>query len=111
MPPFLKSESTDNGKDHFIRSIAARNDWVTYHGSDLESEQGRSIPYLYLSESTQNTGRNSTGNKLRVYLQAAIHGNEPAADQGTLALLGKMDANATWTASLLEKLDILVIPR
>jgi murein tripeptide amidase MpaA len=46
-----------------------------------------------------------------VYLQGAIHGNEPAADQGILALLGKMDANQTWTASLLEKLDILVLPR
>lgn len=79
----------------------------------MRSEQGRSIPYLYLSESTQAVTGNSTGSteKLRVYLQAAIHGNEPAADEGTLALLGKMDANATWTASLLEKMDILVLPR
>lgn len=28
-----------------------------------------------------------------------------------MALLGKMDANQTWTASLLEKLDILILPR
>lgn len=52
---------------------------------------------------------NST--KLKVYIQAAIHGNEPAADQAAMALLGKMDANQTWTASILEKMDILVLPR
>lgn len=46
-----------------------------------------------------------------MYIQAAIHGNEPAADQGALALLGKMDANQTWTASLLEKVDIKILPR
>ncbi|KAM0721553.1 hypothetical protein Q7P37_002478 [Cladosporium fusiforme] len=103
----------DHEMDYFFRSIAVRNDWVTYHGADLQSEQGRAIPYLYLSESTQGFVSNSTSgtDKLRVYLQAAIHGNEPAADQGVMALLGKMDANATWTASLLEKMDILVIPR
>lgn len=28
-----------------------------------------------------------------------------------MALLGKMDANSTWTASLLEKMDIFVMPR
>lgn len=49
--------------------------------------------------------------KLRVYIQGAIHGNEPAGDQGILALLGKMDANQTWAASLLERMDILVLPR
>lgn len=52
---------------------------------------------------------NST--KLKVYIQAAIHGNEPAADQAAMALLGKMDLNQTWTASLLEKMDILMLPR
>lgn len=52
---------------------------------------------------------NST--KLKVYIQAAIHGNEPAADQAAMALLGKMDADQTWTASLLEKMDILMLPR
>lgn len=61
--------------------------------------------------STNYSNTTSDSTKLRVYLQAAIHGNEPAADQGVLALLGKMDANQTWTASILEKLDILVLPR
>jgi predicted deacylase len=107
----------NNVTDYFMRSIAFRNNWATYHGSELTSEQGRAIPYMFL---TQPSASDSTGtytnstrdfSKVRVYLQGAIHGNEPAADQGILALLGKMDANQTWTASLLEKLDILVLPR
>jgi predicted deacylase len=99
--------------DLFVRSIASRNEWATYHGSDLKSEQGRSIPYVFLTQPSGNSSSNTTSDssKVRVYLQGAIHGNEPAADQGILALLGKMDANQTWTASLLEKLDILVLPR
>ncbi|KAI5362797.1 putative peptidase M14, carboxypeptidase A [Septoria linicola] len=94
--------------DYFIRSIANRNSWISYKSADFLSEEGRFIPYLFLSK-TPNYCGNST--KLKVYIQAAIHGNEPAADQGALALLGKLDANQTYTASLLDKLDILILPR
>lgn len=72
------------------------------------SEEGRQIPYLYLSDPSQKSG-NTT--KLRVYIQASIHGDEPAGDQAVMALIGKMDANETWTSSLLEKMDIKILPR
>lgn len=79
---------------------------MTYQSADFLSEEGRTIPYVFLSRpSSTNTP------KLRVYLQGAIHGNEPAADQSILALLGKMNANQTWTESLLEKMDIKILPR
>lgn len=61
------------------------------------------------SSSGATAGTNSS--KLRVYIQGAIHGNEPAGDQGILALFGKMDANQTWAASILERIDVLVLPR
>jgi hypothetical protein len=48
---------------------------------------------------------------VRVWLQGGVHGNEPAGDQALLALLGKMDANQTWASSILENVDILVLPR
>lgn len=73
------------------------------------SEEGRPLPFLYLSNQDQGRAENSA--KLRVYIQGAIHGNEPSADQGIMALLGKMDANPTWTADLLDKMDILVLTR
>jgi hypothetical protein len=94
--------------DDFLRGIASRHDWFNYQIADFKSEQGRPIFTAFLSDPNSKPS-NST--KLRVWLQAAIHGNEPAADQGAMALLGKMDANATWTASLLEKMDIFVMPR
>jgi hypothetical protein len=85
---------------------------MSYRTTDFQSEEGKSFPYVYLSESnTESIGAVNGSNKVRVYLQAAVHGNEPAGDQSLLALLGKMDANQTWTASLLERLDILVLPR
>ncbi|KAF4457983.1 Carboxypeptidase 2 [Fusarium albosuccineum] len=99
----------DDTLDHFLRSIASRNDWFNYQVADFKSEEGRAMPYVFLRSTSQATF-NST-DKLRVYLQGAIHGNEPAGDQGIMALLGKMDANQTWTASILEKMDILVLPR
>ncbi|KAF7194789.1 Carboxypeptidase 2 [Pseudocercospora fuligena] len=127
--------------DYFVRSIADRNDWITYRPAEFQSEEGRPLPYVYLSAPAQDTASvgiasanassdschfhagvehctpgnddssTSDNKKLKVYIQAAIHGNEPAADEGALALLGKMDANQTWTASLLEKMDILILPR
>lgn len=72
------------------------------------SEEGRQIPYLFLSAPSHAS---SNATKLRVYIQASIHGDEPAADQAVMALVGKMDANETWTASLLEKMDIKILPR
>lgn len=99
---------TNCQKDDFLRDIADRHDWFNYQIADFKSEQGRPIFTAFLSD-PDSQPKNST--KLRVWIQAAIHGNEPAADQGAMSLLGKMDANATWTASLLEKMDIFIMPR
>jgi hypothetical protein len=85
---------------------------MSFAFADFQSEEGHSFPYVYLSESnTQSTGAINGSSKVRVYLQGAVHGNEPAGDQSLLALLGKMDANQTWTASVLEKVDIMILPR
>ncbi|KAI5363110.1 putative peptidase M14, carboxypeptidase A [Septoria linicola] len=96
--------------DYFVRSIADRNDWITYRPADYTSEEGRPLLYVFLLEASL-IGAATNSTKLKVCIQAAIYGNEPAADEGALALLGKMEANWTWTASLLEKMDILLLPR
>ncbi|KAH7367442.1 carboxypeptidase [Plectosphaerella cucumerina] len=123
-PAFLNPETVPEGfangtagptddatLDYFIRTLANRNDWLNYHAADFLSEEGRSFPYVFLTEDSQGFVAANASSKLRVYLQGGIHGNEPAGDQGILALLGKLDANQTYTASLLEKLDILILPR
>ncbi|KAK1711913.1 carboxypeptidase [Colletotrichum acutatum] len=101
----------DDLLDSFVQDLADKNDWLTYNKANFTSEEGRPFPYLHLS-STKLSRRvsNSTG-KVRVWVQGAVHGNEPAGDQSLLALLGALDANQTWAASLLEKLDIVILPR
>ncbi|TLD11936.1 hypothetical protein PspLS_11336 [Pyricularia sp. CBS 133598] len=118
-PAFLNPEGRESGfangtsgptsltvMDNFLRILADRNEWMTYESVDFLSEEGRNLPYVYLSlPSPSNQPR------LRVYMQAAIHGNEPSADEAGLAFLGKMDANQTWARSVLEKMDIRMLPR
>ncbi|KAK2030032.1 carboxypeptidase [Colletotrichum zoysiae] len=118
-------EATLDHADHFLRTLAARNEWMTYHTPDFRSEEGRSIPYVYLSTSKSVPGGGGGGGggssepranasapgKVRVWMQGGVHGNEPAGDQALLALLGKLDANATWAATLLGKVDIMMLPR
>lgn len=105
--PFFCSAADTRRLDYFLQSVAERNDWINYQVPDFLSEEGRTLPFLFLS----NQDRTTNDTKLRVYIQSAIHGNEPSADQGVMALLGKMDANATWTSKLLDRMDILVLPR
>ncbi|KAI0878178.1 carboxypeptidase [Hypoxylon argillaceum] len=106
----IDGPTDDATLDDFLRSISDRNDWVDYHLASFTSEEGRSFPYVYLLQKSQASG-NENAQKLRVWIQGGVHGNEPAGDQAVLALLGKLDANETWTASLLQRLDILLFPR
>ncbi|KAF6834468.1 Carboxypeptidase 2-like protein 3 [Colletotrichum plurivorum] len=106
-----KGPTDDDVLDAFVQELADKNDWLTYNKANFTSEESRPFPYLHLS-STKKTRRvaNST-DKVRVWLQGAVHGNEPAGDQAMLALLGALGANQTWTASLLDKLEIVILPR
>lgn len=48
---------------------------------------------------------------MRVWIQGATHGDEPASEQSILAFLGSLDANHSQAVSLLQKLDIVILPR
>ncbi|CAO2653283.1 Nn.00g026940.m01.CDS01 [Neocucurbitaria sp. VM-36] len=95
------SEST---LEEFVKALSRRNGWLTYN-EKLESEEGRKIPYVTLSNGKQGT------KKLRIWIQGGQHGDEPAGDQGVLALLGKFANDSKWTAKVLEKIDFLILPR
>ncbi|TDZ20139.1 Carboxypeptidase 2 [Colletotrichum orbiculare MAFF 240422] len=104
--------------DYFLQTLASRHEWMTYHVPDFKSEEGRSIPYVYLSTSqlihppSLDTFANSSApGKVRIWMQGGVHGNEPAGDQALLSLLGRFDANTTWAASILDKVDIMMLPR
>ncbi|KAJ4344207.1 hypothetical protein N0V95_006247 [Ascochyta clinopodiicola] len=92
--------------DAFLQSFAQKNAaWATYDNADFLSEEGKFFPYVRLTSSSNSSS------KVRVWIQGSVHGNEPAGDEATLALLGAMDADPTWAAGFLEKLEILVLPR
>lgn len=85
---------------------------MTYQSAEFLSEEGRSLPYVFLSNTDATLAAGVNGSeKLRVWVQGAVHGNEPAGDQSLLALLGKFDANQTWTQSILDKIDLFILPR
>ncbi|KAH3912564.1 hypothetical protein HBH56_116650 [Parastagonospora nodorum] len=96
----------------FISGLAAKNpSWMSFRVADFVSEEGKNFPYVYLSTSSNASATSRDSGKLRVWIQGSVHGNEPAGDEATLALLGAMDANATWAASFLAAMDIIVLPR
>lgn len=96
----------------FISGLAAKNpSWMSFRVADFTSEEGKPFPYIYLSTGSNVSSVQGDANKLRVWIQGSVHGNEPAGDEATLALLGAMDANKTFAASFLEKLDVVVLPR
>lgn len=77
---------------------------MTYRTANFTSEEGRSFPYAHLSAG-------HSVSKVRVWIQGAVHGNEPAGDEATQALLGKFDGDQEWAASILDKLELVVLPR
>lgn len=87
-----------------MKSLTQRNGWITYN-DELESEEGRTIPYVTVTNSK------NSNKKLRIWIQGGQHGNEPAGDEGVLALLGKLAHDSHWSAKILERIDLLILPR
>lgn len=108
----LHSHLEANRIDHFLRDIAKRNEWITHEIADFKSEEGRNLPYLVLSTSSRTLlSCSKDPTKMRVWIQGATHGDEPASEQSILAFLGSLDANHSQAVSLLQKLDIVILPR
>ncbi|KAI9367284.1 hypothetical protein BJX61DRAFT_551558 [Aspergillus egyptiacus] len=101
--------SSQDDMEEFLERLVARNDYMKYGTANFTSEEHRSFPYVHLSASHARCGDSS--DKVRVWIQGAVHGNEPAGDEATQALLGKFDADPKWAASILDKLELVVLPR
>ncbi|KAE8363432.1 hypothetical protein BDV27DRAFT_165480 [Aspergillus caelatus] len=104
--------SSQNDMESFLKQLAERNDYMTYRTANFTSEEDRSLPYIHLSAShSSSLHHNDSVSKVRVWIQGAVHGNEPAGDEATQALLGKFDDDREWAASILDKLELVVLPR
>ncbi|OJJ52411.1 hypothetical protein ASPSYDRAFT_164803 [Aspergillus sydowii CBS 593.65] len=104
--------SSQDDLEEFLEQLAERNNYMTYGTANFTSQEHRSFPYIRLSASHSSSGhRGDSAGKVRVWIQGAVHGNEPAGDETTQALLGKFDDDPEWTASILDKLELVILPR
>ncbi|CEL05054.1 Putative Carboxypeptidase 2 [Aspergillus calidoustus] len=104
--------SSQEDLEAFLERIAGRNDYMTYGTADFTSEEHRSFPYVHLATTGRRSPhRRGASSKVRVWIQGAVHGNEPAGDEATQALLGKFDDDSEWAASVLDKLELVILPR
>ncbi|MEM7370799.1 MAG: M14 family metallocarboxypeptidase [Bacteroidota bacterium] len=67
-----------------------------------KSQKGKEIPLLLLS-------RPSEEEKVKVWIQAGMHGNEPASTEGILHLLDQLLTEETYQA-LLDRLEVAIVP-
>tara|TARA_Y100000746_G_scaffold96442_1_gene82090 strand:+ start:2234 stop:3757 length:1524 start_codon:yes stop_codon:yes gene_type:complete len=67
-----------------------------------ESQKGKKIPILYFD-------RVSNNNKVKVFFQAGLHGNEPASTEGILYLIDQILNNKEYN-KLLDRITLAVIP-
>ncbi|CAK1367090.1 uncharacterized protein RHO25_011796 [Cercospora beticola] len=100
--------TSDETLTDFLSLLDERNDWFHWQPAEYLSEEGRSIDFVYVSQDPQP---HTSTDRARIWIQGGVHGDEPAGDQAVLALLGELDSNKTWTTSILEKVDLLLLPR
>ncbi|WP_242446453.1 M14 family metallopeptidase [Nonlabens agnitus] len=87
----------------FLSNLESKKpDWidVSYIG---ESQKGYKVPMITISN------KSAQGEKIKVWMQAGLHGNEPASTEGLLYLLHELVNNPEYTY-LLDKLDIRAVP-
>jgi hypothetical protein len=100
--------------EEFLQDLARQNEWFHYRNPNITSEEGLSLPYAYLTTDKVwgSSGFNKRSRqKLRIWFQGGVHGDEPAGDQGLLALLGKLSKDKAWARSVLKKADLVILPR
>ncbi len=67
-----------------------------------ESQKGKKIPKVVLS----NPGNNE---KIKVWMQGGLHGNEPASTESMLYLMDKLLNDSAYTY-LLDRIELVIIP-
>lgn len=104
-PTFLKKKGFTN-YDELISFI---NDKQSKHSDIMtlsyigKSQRGKQIPMIRLLK------QNNNPKKIKVWLQACLHGDEPVSTEGILFLLDKL-LNDPEYGYLLDKLEISIIP-
>ena len=104
-PTFLKKKGFTTYEEliAFISSQQSKHSnivTISYIGT---SQKDKQIPMVLLEK------KNGNDNKIKVWLQACLHGDEPASTEGMLFLLDKL-LNDSEYSYLLDKLVIAIVP-
>ena len=103
-PAFRKAQGFTN----YDELIAYLNELQQAHPAVMaisyigESQKGKKIPLVTLN-------KGATDDKVRVWLQGGLHGDEMASTEGVLYMLDRI-LNDTKYANLLNKLEIRIVP-
>ncbi|MFB8733633.1 M14 family zinc carboxypeptidase [Bacillus sp. SL00103] len=106
-PHFRKKEKPSPRKKSFNNScdIVRKSPYATQKqiGTSIE---GRSIPALYF---TKGSSYFSTFKKPTIWLQAQIHGNEPASGESALVIAKRLAGEQG--ERILNHVNIIIVPR
>ncbi|WP_161554522.1 M14 family metallopeptidase [Sinomicrobium soli] len=104
-PAFRKKRGFTNYKEmmSFLAPLVKQHQKIIHLSYIGKSQKGHPIPLLLISNP------DSKEEKTRVWIQAGIHGNEPASTEGVLFLIGQLLENPEYTA-LLDRVEIGIIP-
>lgn len=69
-----------------------------------KSQNGKAIPAIILSHPST-----SKKNKIKVWMQGGLHGNEPASTEGLLFLMHQLLNNKKYSY-LLDRIELLIVP-
>tara|TARA_Y100000782_G_scaffold114994_1_gene153971 strand:- start:526 stop:2070 length:1545 start_codon:yes stop_codon:yes gene_type:complete len=103
-PAFQKKRGFTNYEElmAFLNQEQANHSDVMSISFIGKSQKGVDIPLVKLN-------KKGTENKLRIWLQAGLHGNEPGSTEGILYLIDQLLNNAEY-AHLLDQLEIAIVP-
>lgn len=108
-PAFTKEDrsfTTHEEMMHFLREVVSKGKYVQMEmiGQSLE---GRDIPMLVFSTSAEKSAEFQE--KPTVWLQAFIHGSEPAAGEAALVIANELAHGSL--AEVLDDINVVIIPR
>ena len=84
------------------------NEKISQHAEEIslefvgESQKGKKIPILFFD-------RANNAEKVKVFFQAGLHGNEPASTEGILFLIDQLLSNPNYN-KLLDRISLAIIP-
>lgn len=104
-PAFQKSKGFTNYAELLAfldKQVLEHPEIISYSFIGM-SQKGREIPLVRINAPSGET------NKVRFWVQAGLHGNEPASTEGVLFFIDRL-LNDSQYAQLLGKVDIAIIP-